>query len=48
MLTGIYIVCMTMRWYVYTPLNAFRSTALFVLAFYMVKIADSYLRKSSN
>ena len=44
-LLGMYLVCIAARWYMYTPLNAFRPALLFSIAYFMLLYFDKLSRK---
>ena len=44
-LLGLYLVCIAARWYMYTPLNAFRPTLLFTIAYFALKYFNAFFYK---
>ena len=44
-LLGMYLICITARWYMYTPLNAFRPALLFSIAYLLLSYANKLFRK---
>ena len=44
-LLGLYLICICARWYMYTPLNAFRSLLIFSTVYFLLYIFNKKLQK---
>lgn len=45
-LLGLYLVCICARWYMYTPVNAFRSTLIFSIVYFLLYLFDKNYKEA--